>query len=202
MVSEIIMKTLSIFVNDFLNIFPTLTNFQKKIFRYLQWFSKLRRCVYPAVLTIAKAVGCSIATVMRSTKLFNDLGWISKKQRGYCSNTYFINSELISLDLNDQSLFLRVPCEVNDSVLGSSSSVFNCNTSTTEKEVPKNNIKIPLCIKIRCLNADEQTILANKFSEVSLYHAIEDTKWYRRMGNKINNYFHFIWSRAKNYKVK
>ena len=91
---------------------------------------------------------------------------------------------------------------MRDPVLSNPSSVFNCNSSTETKEVPKNKIEIPLCIKIRCLKVEEQEILANKFPEVALYHAVEDAKWYRKMGNTINNYLYFIWSRAKNYKIK
>ena len=186
-------------MNDFLSIYPSLTNFQKKIFKYIQWFSKIRRCVYPAVITIAKAVGCGVATVMRATKLFQDLGWILKKQRGYISNTYFINDELISLNLNDQSLFLREKCEVNDSVLRSSSSDSN-NIGTLEEQVPiEKKREIPHFLHMKCLPLRDQQRLANKFPDYALLEAIKDMKKYHEWGNKIRDFVGMMWSGAKRY---
>ena len=74
------------FINDFLNIYPTLTKFQKKLFKYLHWYARKWRCVFPSLQTISKAIGCCISTVMRATKIFEKLGWLCKRKIHYCSN--------------------------------------------------------------------------------------------------------------------
>lgn len=196
------MKPLSDFITNFLNIYQTLTVFQKKIFKYLQWFSKKFRCVFPCLQKIANAIGSCVRTVTRATKYFQDLGWIYKKKRGYQSNLYFMNDELIDLNLDDKSLFFREKCPDNVHVLESSSSD-SIDTSIQEGKVPiyenMENKEIPHILKIRCLSIDDRQRLANRFSEYALYQSIEDAKWYAKMGNKIKNYLALIWSGAKRY---
>lgn len=194
---------MSDFINNFLNIFPTLSKFQKKAFKYLQWFAQKFRCVFPCLQKIANAIGCSKATVMRATSLFEKLGWIAKKKRGYCSNTYFMNDELISLNLKDEKIFLREECKVNATVFKESFPVY-IDTSTSLVPVSKSPISeeqpILDVVKIKCLKVEDQQKLSNKFSEYSLVQAIQDAKWYARQGRKILSYIGLIYSRAKFYQ--
>lgn len=196
------MRSFTDFVNNFLNLYPTLTKFQKKLFKYLQWFSNKFRCVFPCVQKMANAIGSSVCTVMRATALFQNLGWIYKRKRGYCSNLYFMNEELINLNLSDESLFLREKCEENDSVLRNPSSVF-LDTSTQVREVAKNKEKnnryIPEFLKIRGLEHCQMQDLANNFSECALYEAIQEAKLYRKKGNIFTNFGGYLWKAAKRY---
>lgn len=197
--SELLLTKFSDFLNDFLNIFPTLSKFYKKVFKYLQWFSKKFRCVFPCILRIANSIGCSNSTVKRATAFFEQMGWIIKKKCPYGSNQYFINNELISLNLDDPSLFFREECSQNDPVLGNSSSDLN-NLGTQKAIVPiQKKREIPYFIKIKGLSNDDQQRLANEFPDYVLYEAIKDAKAYVGWGNKIKSFIALVWSRAKSY---
>lgn len=192
----------SSFINEFLNIYPTLTKFQRKIFKYLHWFSKKFRCVFPCLRNIALALKCCTRTVIRSITLFESLGWLFKKKRGYCSNIYYLNDEIISLNLDDESIFLREKCHQNVTVLRSSSSDF-IDICCTEEDVYPNKGEerdnpIPECIKISGLSPKEQQDLANQFSESDLVNAIGAARWYIREGNKIQSLIRYLWSAATN----
>jgi len=199
--SEIKLAIHSIFVNDFLNTYQTLSKFQKKVFAYLQWFSKKFKCVFPCLFKIANAVGCSIATVKRATAIFQDLGWIYKKKRGYQSNLYFLNDELIYLNLNDVSIFLREECAVNEPVLRSSSIESIVNGTKEVKGVPISR-EIPHMIKPAKISDRDKQRLANEFSDYELTEAVQDTKQYLRWGNKITSLIAVLWSAAKRARKK
>lgn len=194
------MINLSEFINEFLNIFPTLTNSQRKVFKYLHWFSRKFRCVFPCIQKIANAVGCCIRTVMRATAYFCELGWLYKKKRGYCSNLYYLNDEIISLNLDDESIFLRSECHLNVTVLRSSSSD-NLDISTKQAAVhPQKGEKqrdIPYCLKISSLSESQRQSLADEFSEYQLVKAIAAAKKYTGWGNRIKCMGKYLWKAAK-----
>ena len=195
------MKTLSVFVNEFLIKYSILTKFQKKIFKYLQWFSKIRRYVYPCLLRIANHVGCSIATVKRATAYFQELGWLCKQKCHYQSNLYFLNDELISLNLDDESLFLRERCAQNELVLQSSSSVSIDTCTKNEVGVPISR-EIPHILKPAKISDRDKQRLANRFSDHELIESIKDAKQYLRWGNKIVSLIAILWSGAKKARDK
>lgn len=194
----------STFVNDFLNTFQALSKFQQKCFKYLQWFAKKFRCVFPCIQKIANAIGCSIATIKRATAYFQNIGWLYKRKRGYQSSLYYLHQELIDLDLNDQSLFLRDKCAENELVLRSSFPDSNEFISTSEKVPISNEMKnreIPESIKLVGLDHKERQDLANMFSHFELDKAVDDALSYDSWGNNIKSWFAVIFSRAKNYKL-
>lgn len=196
------MKKYSEFVTSFLNIFQTLTKFQKKIFRYLQWIANKYRHVFVSVPTICEAVFCSLRTVTSATNLFQQLGWISKIKRGYQSNDYYMNDELLALDLNDNSLFLREKLQDNCSVLRDYNSEY-IDISTKSAHIPdKKDRPIPEFIKTREVSREDQQRLANTFSEYALKQSMEDAKWYHKQKGGIKSYIALIWSRAKFHATK
>lgn len=190
------------FVNQFLNIFQTLSRFTKKVFRYLQWFARKFRNVYPCLERIANTLGCCSMTVKRATAQFQNLCWVSKMRRGYQSNLYFMNEELIYLDLKDKSLFLREKCSEDVPVLCSSSSDSCYSIGTNKKKVPigKNKDKIiPQFIKIKGLTSEDQQRLANEFSEYQIYQSLNDAKAYVKWGNRIKCFMSVLWSGCKRH---
>jgi hypothetical protein len=189
------------FINDFFNIYPTLTKFQKKVLKYLHWYAKKFRCVFPSIPTISQAIKCCIRTVMRCTSLFSKLGWIYKKKRGYCSNLYYMNDEIISLNLADESIFLRDKCHMNVTVLGSSSKEYiDISTKVGEVHIKKDIKKrpIPECVKLREISKIDQQRLADEFSEFRLVNAMSAAKKYHfKWGNHIKDLLSFVWKGAK-----
>lgn len=196
------MSVRSEFVNHFLNIYHTLTKFQKKSFKYMHWMARKFRHVFVSVLNIATNIKCCKRTVSRCTNLFEELGWIIKIKHGYRSNDYFMNEELIALDLDDPTLFLRGECLQNVPVLESSSSeciyIGTKSTHICDKKEQKNR-HIPEFLNIKGLSIDEQQRLANQFSEYSLKHSLEDAKWYVKQGNKIKTLIGSLWAGAVRY---
>src|SRR5947207_15108289 len=183
------MTKFSDFINDFLNIFPSLSKLHKKVFRYLQWLAKKYRCVFPCILRIANSVGCGSATVKRATALFEQMGWLIKKKCPYQSNQYFLNDELISLNLDDKTLFFREERSENDPVLSSSSSDINLSNGTSGSAC----IKIPLFLDKARLSQEEKQRLMKNFSECALFEAVNDARWYLRQGNKIRSLMGFLY---------
>lgn len=160
-----------------------------------------------SVSTIAKHVKCGERTVKRATAFFESIGWIVKKKCPYQSNLTFMNKEIISLNLNDPTLFFREPCPLDVPVLLSLSSDVNKYIGTSENKVSTymNKLEkapVPLCIKIQCLNGQQQEFLSQNFPEQALLEAVNDAKWYRRQGKIVKSYFGLIYSRAKSYFKK
>ncbi len=195
------MKNITEIVKNFLKTFKSISKFQRKIFKYLHWFSKKFHCVFPGLQKIANAIGSSTRTVIRATELFVSLGWMYKKKRGYQSNLYFINDEIIALDLNDEKIFHREECHHNVTVLESSFPDKE-NICTRKQKVPiyKNieNRHIPEFLKNPTLKMDpkDQQRLANAFTERELYESINDGKWYVKAGNRVGSWIAFLWYRA------
>lgn len=199
------MRTLSVTLNDFFNIYPTLTPLQKKILQYLQWFAKKFRCVFPCLQKIANAIRCSIRTVSNATRLFENLGWVYKKRRGYCSNIYFINEEIIALDLKDESIFLRENLPIDCHVLKESSSVFIDSTVVDEDQLiqkKKEKRPIPHFLKKSDLQESQRQTLANDFHDRPIILAIEEAENYERKGNVILNLGGYLWKAAQRYANK
>ncbi len=203
------MRVMSPLLNDFLNIYQTLSKFQRKVFKYLQWFSKKFRNVFPCIYTITKALGCSDSTVKRATAYFNKMGWICKCKRGYQSNVYYMNDELIRLNLEDTNLFFREERPVNDTtndpVLGLIKQEKDISTSEGV-QIDKNRGRqapekrdIPHFLNIKGLTRNDQQRLANEFSEYSLSKAFDEAKWYIRKGNQIKSVIAYVWKAAKRF---
>lgn len=150
---------------------------------------------------IANAVGCSIATVKRATALFQSLGWLYKKKRGYQSNLYFLNDELISLNIDDRSLFLRETCAIREPVLRSSSSVSINTNNGTHVKVPISR-EIPHILQPAQISDIDKQRLANAFSDYELIESIKDAKQYLRWGNKIKSLVAILWAGAKRVRDK
>lgn len=203
------MRVISPLLNDFLNIYQTLSKFQRKVFKYLQWFSKKFRNVFPCIFTMTQALQCSDSTIKRATAYFHRMGWVSKSKRGYQSNVYYMNNELIDLNLDDVNLFFRekrpVNDPTNDPVLKEPIQVKDISTSEgvhidnikTKKAPQKRDV--PEFIKIKGISENDQQRLANEFSEYSLSKALEEAKWYTKKGNKIKSIISYMWKAAKRF---
>lgn len=96
-------------VNHFKNIFPTLTKLQKKIFKYLHWFSKTYRVVQPSHKHIAKKVGCSRDTIIQAIKKFEELGWVTKMTKYWKTCVYCVADLIFCLNLDDKNTFRWEP---------------------------------------------------------------------------------------------
>lgn len=200
-------------LNDFLNIFQILSKFQRKIFKYLQRKAQKWRNVYPSVITISRQIGCSESTVKRATAYFHEQGWISKCKKNYQSNLYYMNDELIDLDLDNQNIFLRIKRPVNDlrvdpnndpvlRVLKEEENIGTREEVHADREKKKklaSDRDIPYCLNIKALTLPQQQRLANNFSEHSLVSAIIEAKKYVGWGNQIRSMIALLWNLAKKH---
>lgn len=98
-----------------LNCFQFLSSKQKKIFLYIQWIGKNFRNVFPCFKTIAEKCECSIPTAKRAIKYFESMGWLCHQKRSYRSNIYFMDRQVLQLDLTSPNAFRKVtPTLSND----------------------------------------------------------------------------------------
>jgi hypothetical protein len=201
------MRTMSSLLNDFLNIYQTLSKFQRKVFKYLQWFSKKFRNVFPCIYTMTKALGCSDSTIKRATAFFHKMGWIAKCKRGYQSNIYYMNDELIRINLDDTNLFFREERPLNDPIndpvlsllkqekdISTGLEVQVCKTQS--KQAPQKR-DIPHFLNMKRLTLNDQQRLANEFSDFALVYAKKEAQKYVGWGNKIKSLIAIMWSLAK-----
>lgn len=201
------MRKLSVLVNDFLNIFQTLSKLQRKVFKYLHWFSKKWRNVFPCIKRMAEALECSESSIKRATSYFHKLGWICKVKRSYRSNLYFMDDGLIRLNIEDKNIFLKDPVNApqNDLVLTAPIKEKNISTSSevqvykNPQKVAQKNRNIPEFVQIPEISRTDQQRLANAFNEYELVKAVEEYRWYKSKGNKIMSAIGVIWSAAKRF---
>lgn len=193
------------FVNNFLVDFQVLTPFQKNIFKYLHFLAKKFKWVYPGISRIANHVGSCTRTVKRALATFRKLGWLCTLKKGYSSNNYFINDEIISLDLDDKNIFLNHECPPNVPIVNNSSNVF-IDTYTKEAKVSIckkiENRYVPEFLRIKCLTFEEQQRLANRFCEKVLYEALEYAKWCARTKKIVISWIGLIWDKAERFSKK
>lgn len=208
------MRTLSQFLNEFLDQFEIITKAFRKIFQYFQFMAKKYRNVFSGVEHIANICGYSTATVKRATAFFARMGWICKLKRGYQSNVYFMNEELKDIDLDDPALFHRQKppvSEVNDPKMipyysKCPNTCMSTKTDMSSHPYGTEKIHVPSSIRdFQTLSEAEKRSLAAQFSEYELMQAANDAKWYhgrwfRGKRNIIRNTYDFLISRC--YKIR
>ena len=214
------MLALTEFTNCFRDIFLIQTKSVIATFRYLHWFSRHKKAVFPSLQRIADAVGFCKRQVQRAIDKLIQLGWLCKINRHRHSSVYFVPEELKKLDVCDKKIFEVDPAEfeemsskcppnVHPSIKSSSSvkslSDGDENDSRNvleEKENSPEKVVIPHCIKIAGLNEDERYIIAKTFS----VHEIEESMYFARKLNdakeKIYNLAGFIIASCKKIRKK
>lgn len=85
--------------------FQTIPSLRKKIFLYIQFLLKKFNRAFPSIDHIAKTCGCSVITVKRAIKWFNEVGWLTKLRRCYRSSIYHMEPEILRLDLTKNRTF-------------------------------------------------------------------------------------------------
>ncbi len=189
------MGIVSSLVQEFKNLYYTISKATRRVFRYLHWMTNNLPTVFPSIDHIAEQCGCSISTVKRATAQLQKWGWLVKIKRGYQSNLYCMNSEISSLDIDNPNTFKKnFPEKRADNELVLKSVAEYIDTSSMEVSISSD---IPYCIQIQGLNREEQAKLAKSFSERVLLEALDNVKWYARQGNKIKSHFAVMWTQAK-----
>lgn len=105
-VPEHIIKQLSnsdLVFNEFANLWVRSSELTKKVILYLWNLSIKYRFVFPSHETIAKACGCTDRQVRRILKKLLELDIISWMNTAYQSNTYFLNTKIVQLNLKDSN---------------------------------------------------------------------------------------------------
>lgn len=129
------------------NSWQIFTKGYRRVFKYLWWFFKKLRQVFPSLETIAKEVKLSKRQVQNALKHFLTLGLIGWVRRPYQSNVYFMPDEVIGVNLKDErSLNEKLPenshenCHKDCHVFNVASSFVSLSSCTSESPsaiVPK-----------------------------------------------------------------
>jgi len=214
------MKALTEFTTTFLDIFLIQTKCVIATFRYLHWFSRQKRAVFPSLQRIADAIGFCKRQVQRAIDKLIKLGWLSKIYRHRHSCVYFVPEELKKLDISDKKIFeinlqdypdlsSKCPANVHPSIKSSSSvkslSDGDGNDSRNvleDSEKASEKVVIPHCIKIAGLTDNEKYIIAKTFS----VHEIEESVYFAKKlvsaKQKIYNLAGFLIATCKRVRKK
>ncbi len=95
-------------VDNFLAWYEMASRKQKRIFCYLQQFSRYHNCVFPGQDRIAEKAGCGREWVNRTLKRLEGWGFLYKKRRPYRSSQYYLHESLLRLDLNNIEIFRKM----------------------------------------------------------------------------------------------
>ena len=201
---------------DFLDTFQLLTPKQKKIWCYLQSMAKNLRVVFPGQGTIAKAVGCCRETVIETIKKFVEAGWMQIIKRFWRSHTYFVNEQLVNLDVHNPKTFAKPKSQgkpttdptTNPTPIRVTSSTQIRNVETKNENVqamePKQEKKLPQ--KTECIHEElthfglslRDVVILSKYSLRIVRLAIEDYKTYR-FYKHVRNLAAFLTNRCQHY---
>lgn len=89
-------------VITYLKTYLNLTTKKKRVWRFLLGLHRIQGHVFPCYKTMAKMCGCCIDTACRSVKRFEEMGWLKRLRRPYCSNLYIINPRYQSIEVGPQ----------------------------------------------------------------------------------------------------
>lgn len=203
-------------LSTFKDTYLLLSKNTRKVWKYLVFMSKKFTHVFPSIDRMAEKIGCNEKTVRRALNLFLQMGWLGWKKRGYNSNLYFLDNELLAVDLNSNSTWEKQQnVRANVHVLSSSPDDISVHTNspveTVEKEPSSSGSTLiesevlkaaPKCIAIKGLEIPEIAALTRDFSEFELIKATDDANWYIEKGRKIANLFGFLVSCANKCRKK
>lgn len=194
---------------SFLNFFQLMTPKQQKIWKSIQWYAKNFRHVFPSHAKIAEFAGCCRDTVIAALKKFSELGWIGFIKRCFRSNLYFMNEELIDLNLDDPMTFKRpIPTrEPTPIPSGNPTVLFESKNKEIERNVRNESENVhhiekkkqELSHEVKQLPlSDRDKHLLARYSPQILRLAIEDWKSYALLKH-VRNVAAFLESRARYY---
>lgn len=195
----------------------------RRVFKYLWWFFRHLRTVFPSLDTISMEVKLSKRQVQNALNHFLGLGLLGWVKRPYQSNVYFMPEEIIEIDLKDEkSMNARSEqnCHQDCHVLPvASSSVFSfpCTSGTPSANVPKsskkeeekaaeerktwfNSLHRSLRLKFMWESFDFKRFgwITKNLSECQIYEILNDFSWYRKQ-RPIQNPERFFTQRALAY---
>lgn len=212
------MKTsFSQIVNSLLNCFQLMSKGHRAIFKYLHFMAKTCRNVFPSLAHIAKVKGLCIKTIQRAIDKFVAMDWLIKIRRPYQSNVYYMPDEIIDLNLEDSSTFLRNvhqcvhQCDQQDvhqnvHVLSNhSSSLDNPVDMESKERLQMRNLEqntTPL-MSLPGLTFGSICELMRTFDDRTIAEAVRSTHWYMSLpGKHIKSMKAWIEKTAKNLKNK
>lgn len=201
------------------NAWQLLSKGYKKVLKYIWWYFKKLKTVFPSHATIANDVGLSEKQVRNALNHFESKGWIGWVKRPYHSNVYFMPDEIINLNLNDEkemSYLSQQNYRQNYRVLDVLSSYEDntCTSGTPSATVPISSIKeqeqgleekkkwyssLPEFLKKMFMwdRFDYKRFgwAIKSLSEQEIYELSNDFTWYHRQ-HKIDKPERFVMSRA------
>lgn len=132
-------------------------------------------------------------------------------KRGYQSNVYYMNNELINLNLDDPNLFFHAECPVNVPAIVPVLNVLNIkkDISTSEgcdsresnqKQAPVKR-DIPYFLNMKGISLNDQQRLANTFSDAALMDAKNGCIAKVKKGVTIRSLIALMWNIASKFKV-
>jgi hypothetical protein len=192
----------------------------RKVLKYIWWFFRHVRAVFPSLETISKDTKLSKRQVQNALKYFLNLGIIAWIKRPYRSNVYFMPDEIIKLDLaNDKEMNAvslencHQNCHVLDVVL-SSENINKCTSEAPSAPVPKSSEKeqeqakeqrkawyysLPRSLRLKFMwdSFDFKRFgwVIKALSEQQVYDILNDLNWYKKQ-NDIKQPERFITQRA------
>lgn len=201
---------------DFLDTFQLLTPKQKKIWCYLQSMAKNLRVVFPGQGTIAKAVGCCRETVVETIKKFVEAGWLQIIKRFWRSHVYFVNEQLINLDVRNPKTFAMPKSQGQSTpnpTTNPTPTVFTSDTQIQNVEPKNESVQATepkkeekaaknetyIHEELRHFNLSwRDVVMLSKYSLRIVRLALEDYKTYR-LYKHVRNLAAFLTNRCQHY---
>ena len=192
----------------------------RKVFKYLWWYFRHLRTVFPSLETIAKEIKLSKRQVQNALNHFLKLKLVGWVKRPYQSNVYFMPDEIIEINLKDERGLNAKPqqnfqqdCHVF-TVASSSDLKYSCTSGTPSANVPIsgkkseekateerkswfNSLQERLKLKFMWESFDFKKFgwITKKLSEYQINEILNDLSWYRKQ-HSIQNPERFFTQRA------
>jgi hypothetical protein len=192
-----------------ISVYQLLSRFKRKIFKYIHGLLRTYIHAFPSLITIANNCGCSVKTVQRAIDYFVSVGFISYRTRPYQSNVYFMDDDILKLNLDDPNLFLKknlisdVQQDVHPNVqqdvhvLDLSINQTNIRSDQEEQKVDKVNYGNYKFLLNKRFSPREAYLLA-KYPEHAVQMAYENCQWYEKVKGKIQKPFFFLQKTIQN----
>ena len=83
----------------YLSTYLDLTTKMKRVWKYLKKLHGIQQFVFPCLKTIARECRCCVDTARRAVRRFQELGWLVRIRRPYCSNRYVLDRLLVQVEV-------------------------------------------------------------------------------------------------------
>ena len=203
-------------VENFKNLYGSLSKKQQKIWRYLHWFCRSYRTVKPSHAHIAKQCECSRDTVIQALKKFVNYGWLGMMKKFWRTTTYFISEALLRVNPSDSNSFRRkdpIPLDKKENpthgptlnpthITNTSSETLNVGVQSSKdnlktQENSQETREISHQLKDVPIPEEDKRLLS-RFSERVLALSIEDCRSYNKK-YRIRNLPALLTHRCKHY---